>query len=60
MFCISAFWVVGAVFEPVCDYVKLGTRVGVVGIGGLGTAAVKLSKIAGGVVTAISRSDKKK
>jgi len=50
----------GTVFEPVCDYVKLGTTVGVVGIGGLGTAAVKLSKTAGGVVTAISRSERKK
>jgi uncharacterized zinc-type alcohol dehydrogenase-like protein len=43
------------VWEPLCDYVKPGTRVGVVGIGGLGHMAVQLSHMIGAEVTAISR-----
>lgn len=47
------------VFEPICDYVKAGTSVGVVGIGGLGTIAIKLGKLVGGRVTALSTSSHK-
>jgi uncharacterized zinc-type alcohol dehydrogenase-like protein len=43
----------GTVYEPICDYVIPGqTNVGVIGIGGLGTAALKLAKLHGGLVTA--------
>mmetsp|Transcript_40399 Transcript_40399/g.72550 ORF Transcript_40399/g.72550 Transcript_40399/m.72550 type:complete len:369 (-) Transcript_40399:163-1269(-) len=46
----------GTVFEPIVDYVKPGKKVGVVGIGGLGTTAIKLAKLYGAEVTAISRT----
>jgi D-arabinose 1-dehydrogenase-like Zn-dependent alcohol dehydrogenase len=49
----------GTVFEALCDYASVGTKVGVIGIGGLGTSAIRLAKIKGATVTAISRSAKK-
>eukprot|EP00607_Mallomonas_marina_P009335 CAMPEP_0182419854 /NCGR_PEP_ID=MMETSP1167-20130531/4209_1 /TAXON_ID=2988 /ORGANISM="Mallomonas Sp, Strain CCMP3275" /LENGTH=364 /DNA_ID=CAMNT_0024594989 /DNA_START=56 /DNA_END=1150 /DNA_ORIENTATION=- len=49
----------GTVFEPICNYVTLGTNVGVYSIGGLGTAAIKLAKLAGANVTAFSGSARK-
>ena len=48
------------VFEPICDYVHPGSKVGIVSIGGLGTVAIKLAKLYGGKVTAFSSSAKKK
>lgn len=48
------------VFEPLCDYVTPGAHVGVLGIGGLGTAAVKLARLRGCVVWAISGTPSKK
>ena len=50
----------GTVFEPLLDDAKPGSRVGVVGAGGLGTAAMRLAKIMGCRATAISRSAAKK
>lgn len=50
----------GTVFEPIIDYCEPGTRVGIIGVGGLGTAAIRLSSLVGGVVTAFSRSPEKK
>jgi len=49
----------GTVFESLTDYASVGTKVGVIGIGGLGTSAIRLAKIKGASVTAISRSPKK-
>lgn len=46
----------GTVFEPLCDFAEPGSKVGIVGIGGLGTAAVKLAKLKGCHVTALSTS----
>jgi uncharacterized zinc-type alcohol dehydrogenase-like protein len=44
------------VFEPIMDYVKPGSTVGVYSIGGLGTCAIKLAKLVGASVTAFSRT----
>jgi len=49
----------GTVWEPVCDYVKPGSKVGVISIGGLGTTAIKLAHIVGGDVVAFSSSANK-
>lgn len=47
-------------FSPLRTWgVKEGTRVGIVGLGGLGHMAVKLAAAMGAEVTAISRSNKK-
>ena len=47
-------------FDPLRRYnAKEGTRVGIVGIGGLGQMGVKLAKALGCVVTAITRSETK-
>lgn len=44
-------------YEPLKRHgAKLGTRVGVVGLGGLGALAVKLARALGCVVTVVSRS----
>ena len=50
----------GTVFEPIVDYCEPGTKLGVAGIGGLGTAAIKLARLRGVTVTAISSSPHKK
>ena len=50
----------GTVYEPLCDYAGPGVRVGIVGIGGLGTAGMKLAKLRGSVVYALSTSAHKK
>ena len=47
-------------FHPLKRYVKPGSRVGIIGIGGLGHVAVQFAAKMGAVVTAISRSDSKK
>merc|ERR1712217_905500 len=39
---------------------KKGTRVGVIGLGGLGMIGIKIAKRMGGIVTAISRGDAKR
>ncbi len=44
------------VWEPICNYVKPGSKVGVASVGGLGTHAVKLAQIMGADVVAISSS----
>jgi D-arabinose 1-dehydrogenase-like Zn-dependent alcohol dehydrogenase len=44
------------VWEPICNYVKPGYNVGISSIGGLGTYAVKLARIMGANVVAISSS----
>mmetsp|Transcript_28103 Transcript_28103/g.74183 ORF Transcript_28103/g.74183 Transcript_28103/m.74183 type:complete len:403 (-) Transcript_28103:588-1796(-) len=49
----------GTVFEPIADYVKVGSKVGIIGIGGLGTCAVKLARLCGASVTAFSHSPDK-
>jgi len=49
----------GTVWEPVCDYVTPGSKVGVISIGGLGTTAIKLAHIVGGDVVAFSSSANK-
>ena len=50
----------GTVFEAIVEYVKPGSQVAVSSIGGLGTAAIKLAKLYGGQVTALSRGEAKK
>lgn len=50
----------GTVYEPIVDYCPAGTHLGVAGIGGLGTAAIKLAKLRGVTVTALSSSPHKK
>jgi len=47
------------VWEPIVDYVKPGSKVGVRALGGLGHMAVQLAKAIGAEVTAISHSAKK-
>lgn len=48
-------------YEPLQTYgAKEGTRVGIVGLGGLGVIGVKIAKALGCVVTAFSRTEKKK
>eukprot|EP01134_Creolimax_fragrantissima_P001041 CFRG1041T1 len=47
------------VFEPIVDYVKPGTRVGVRSLGGLGQLAVQFALAVGAEVTCISRNDSK-
>lgn len=49
----------GTVWEPIREHAFVGARVGVVGLGGLGTAAVKLARLVGCVVTVVSRSSGK-
>ncbi len=47
-------------YDPLRRYkAKAGTRVGIIGIGGLGQMGVKLAKALGCVVTAITRSESK-
>lgn len=48
------------VWDPICDYVKPGTKVGVRSLGGLGHMAVQLATAVGAEVTAISRGSDKK
>jgi D-arabinose 1-dehydrogenase-like Zn-dependent alcohol dehydrogenase len=50
----------GTVYESVADYVAVGTKAAVASIGGLGTAAIRFSKLYGGHVTALSLGDTKK
>ena len=50
----------GTVYEPICDYGKPGSKIGIIGIGGLGTAAIKLGKLRGCVMYAISGSEGKR
>lgn len=51
----------GTVFEPIENYVKgPDTTIGIAGIGGLGTLGIKLAKLKGATVTAISRTSAKK
>lgn len=50
------------VYDPLCHYgadKKKNMHIGVAGIGGLGTMAIKLAKAMGHTVYAISSSDKK-
>ena len=47
-------------YEPLKKHgATAGTRVGIIGIGGLGSTAIKLAKALGCVVTAVSRSQSK-
>mmetsp|Transcript_13103 Transcript_13103/g.22492 ORF Transcript_13103/g.22492 Transcript_13103/m.22492 type:complete len:362 (+) Transcript_13103:253-1338(+) len=48
------------VWEPLVDYCKPGTKVGVIALGGLGHMTVKLAKAIGAEVTVLSTSAKKK
>ncbi|KAI0564204.1 alcohol dehydrogenase [Gracilaria domingensis] len=48
------------VYEPLCDYASIGKNVGVMGIGGLGTCAIKLARLRGCFVWALSRSKSKR
>lgn len=50
----------GTVYEPLCDYAYPNAKVGVAGIGGLGTAAIKLGKLRGCIMVALSTSPHKK
>jgi len=48
-------------YDPLKHWgIKAGSRVGIVGLGGLGTMGVKLAKAMGATVTVISRSEAKK
>lgn len=47
-------------YEPLCDYTSPNTRVGIASIGGLGTAGIKLARLRGCVVYALSSSAHKK
>tara|TARA_B100000524_G_scaffold175923_1_gene90426 strand:- start:717 stop:1505 length:789 start_codon:yes stop_codon:yes gene_type:complete len=48
-------------FEPLMKYkVGKGTRVGIVGLGGLGVMGIKLARALGCQVTALSRSERKR
>eukprot|EP00013_Stygamoeba_regulata_P007712 CAMPEP_0177643346 /NCGR_PEP_ID=MMETSP0447-20121125/8107_1 /TAXON_ID=0 /ORGANISM="Stygamoeba regulata, Strain BSH-02190019" /LENGTH=359 /DNA_ID=CAMNT_0019145637 /DNA_START=57 /DNA_END=1136 /DNA_ORIENTATION=- len=48
------------VWEPIMQYVKPGVKVGVVGIGGLGSMALQLASAVGAEVFALSHSEDKK
>lgn len=50
----------GTVFEPIVEYVKPGTVVGIGAIGGLGTLAIKLAKLYGGRVVCFSGTPAKR
>lgn len=50
----------GTMYEPLCEYVSAGSRVGIVGVGGLGTAGIKLGRLRGCVMVAVSRSNWKR
>lgn len=50
----------GTVYEPLCDYGGPNVKVGIAGIGGLGTAAIKLGKLRGCVIYALSSSPHKR
>lgn len=50
----------GTVYEPIVDYSPAGSRLGVAGIGGLGTAAIKLAQLRGVTCSAVSSSPHKK
>jgi D-arabinose 1-dehydrogenase-like Zn-dependent alcohol dehydrogenase len=50
----------GTVFEPLENYAKAGSKVGIRSLGGLGMSAVKLAKCNGSIVTAFSRGTSKK
>lgn len=48
-------------FSPLVNYgVKAGTKVGIVGLGGLGQMGIRIAKAMGAIVTVISRSETKK
>ena len=48
-------------FDPLCHWnIGKGSRVGIAGLGGLGTMGVKLAKALGAEVTVLSRSTAKK
>eukprot|EP00457_Paulinella_chromatophora_P007627 gb/GEZN01007651.1/.p1 GENE.gb/GEZN01007651.1/~~gb/GEZN01007651.1/.p1 ORF type:complete len:422 (-),score=51.67 gb/GEZN01007651.1/:180-1445(-) len=47
-------------FEPIADYVTMGTKVGVVSYGGLGAMGVKFAEAVGADVTVVSRTASKK
>jgi D-arabinose 1-dehydrogenase-like Zn-dependent alcohol dehydrogenase len=47
-------------FEPLCEFAKPGNRVGIVGVGGLGTAGIKLGNLRGSTMTALSTSERKR
>jgi len=50
----------GTLFEPIENHIEKGMSIGIAGIGGLGTLGLKLAKLKGATVTAISRTDAKK
>jgi D-arabinose 1-dehydrogenase-like Zn-dependent alcohol dehydrogenase len=50
----------GTVYEPIVDFCPPGTKLGVSSIGGLGTAAIKLAKLRGVIVYALSQSPGKR
>lgn len=49
----------GTVYEPICNYAGPNVKVGVAGVGGLGTAAIKLAKLRGCIIYALSTSPRK-
>ncbi|KAG8468743.1 hypothetical protein KFE25_013826 [Diacronema lutheri] len=50
----------GTVYEPIVEYVKPGTVVGIGAVGGLGTLAIKLCKLHGAKVIAFCASEREK
>ncbi|CAN8065821.1 unnamed protein product [Agarophyton chilense] len=48
------------VYESLCDYTSCGMNVAVLGIGGLGTCAIKLARLRGCFVWALSSSESKR
>jgi len=50
----------GTLYEPIDNHIESGMSIGIAGVGGLGTLGIKLAKLKGANVTAISRTDAKK
>lgn len=50
----------GTVYEPLCTYGGPNVKVGIGSVGGLGTAAIKLGKLRGCIIYALSASPRKK
>ena len=48
-------------YSPMCENgVRSGSKVGIVGLGGLGQMGIRIAKAMGAIVTVISRTDKKR
>lgn len=50
----------GTVYEPLCNHASVGSRVGIMGLGGLGRCGLKLAKLRACYVVIISTSSEKR